>query len=416
MNTLIKRLRGRQGGATLVFGVLICAAAAAFLYSETRQITTQAFINAPVVTVRAPIPGRTKLVSGLHVGQPMARDASLGAIVSDTENPRVSELAGRIAELVAHRAALQSEVDAIDAQVLHRRREFAGQNHLAKVQQFVDLQGARANLAMAVADLERSNALASESKRRVERSETMRIDGFISLAAVDKTKAEDAAASAAHRAAKEAVHRSEAALAAAQLGLQIDGPRGRPYAVTRSHELAQSLTDLSARKKQLLMQLSAKSYEIDVMQEELAKQSRAELSSPVQGAVWSIDANSGDAVTRQGAVLQLVNCEDRWVEAFFSEKDAARMAVGTRVKVRSYYESQDEWDGVVSTVRYGTGRVTVGQYVVDPPPEVMRRQLPVRVATARIQVDWGHSDRRAPLCNVGRSVEILPNEGAPSKR
>ena len=182
--------------------------------------------------------------------------------------------------------------------------------------------------------------------------------------------------------------------------------------MTRSQELAQSITDLAARKTQLEMQLLAASSEIAVMQQELAKQSQAGLTSPVQGAVWNIDANSGDAVTRQGAVLQLVNCEDRWVEAFFSEKDAARMAVGTRVKVRSYYEGSDEWDGVVTTVRYGTGRVTVGQYVVDPPPEVMRRQLPVRVATARIQVDWGHDDNGAPLCNVGRSVEVLPNKSS----
>jgi multidrug resistance efflux pump len=399
----------------LVVGAIICAAAVTLIYRETRQITTQAFINAPVVTVRAPIPGRTKLVSGLQVGRRIVKGEGLGTVVADTENPRISELASRIAELIAQRTIRQSELEAIDAQIIHRRRELAGQNHRAGVQQVVDVQGARANLALAVADLERTNAVVNESKRRVERSDALRAEGFISSAAFDNTRAEEAKARAAQRASKEAVQRSEIALGAAQQGLQIDGPRGLPYAVTRGQELAQSITDLAARKTQLVMQIVAASSEIAVMQQELAKQSQAELTSPVQGAVWNIDANSGDAVIRQGAVLQLVNCEDRWVEAFFSEKDTARMAVGTRVKVRSYYEGNDEWDGLVTSVRYGTGRVTVGQYVVDPPPEVMRRQLPVRVATARIQVDWGYDDNGAPLCNVGRSVEVLPNKSSKTK-
>ncbi|WP_152640405.1 hypothetical protein [Xanthomonas sp. MUS 060] len=83
------------------------------------------------------------------------------------------------------------------------------------------------------------------------------------------------------------------------------------------------------------------------------------------------------------------------------------MTAGTRVKVRAYYGGGNEWDGEVVSVRYGAGRVTVGQYLVDPPPEVLRRQLPVRVATVRIRVNWGRSDADAPLCNVGRSVEVL---------
>lgn len=396
----------------LVVGAIICAAAVTLIYRETRQITTQAFINAPVVTVRAPIPGRTKLVTGLQVGRRIVKGEDLGTVVADTENPRISELSSRIAELIAQRTAHQSEVDAIDAQLAHRRRELAGQTHRAGVQQVVDVQGARANLALAVADLERTSAVVNESKRRVDRSDALRAEGFISPAAFDNTRAEEAMARAAQRASREAVQRAEIALGGARQGLQIDGPRGLPYAVTRSQELAQSISDLAARKTQLEVQLVAASSEIAVMQQELAKQSQAGLTSPVQGAVWNIDANSGDAVTRQGAVLQLVNCEDRWVEAFFSEKDAARMAVGTRVKVRSYYDGNDEWDGVVTTVRYGTGRVTVGQYVVDPPPEVMRRQLPVRVATARIQMDWGRDENGAPLCNVGRSVEVLPNKSS----
>ncbi|NDY92388.1 HlyD family secretion protein [Ideonella livida] len=411
LNTWRERLQSRKGGVMLACGAVTCIVAGTLVYRETRQITTQAFINAPVITLRAPIPGRTQLEDGLRVGRRIAKGEQLGAVVGDTENPRISELTGNIAELVSQRAARQAEIEAIDVQLAHRRKEMAEQQQRASVQQTVDVQGARASLALAVAEFERANTALGESRSKVERYDSLRTSGFISVAAYDTAKAEEDMARAAQRASKEAVQRAETVLTGARQGVQLDGSRGLPYAVTRSQEIAQSIADLTARKGQLDMQIQAIVAEAAVLQRELDKQTSARLTSPVQGAIWSIDANSGNAVTRQGAVLQLVNCEDRWVEAFFSEKDAARMAAGTRVKVRSYYDAGHEWDGEVISVRYGTGRVTVGQYVVDPPPEVMRRQLPVRVATARIQVEWGPEERSAPLCNVGRSVEVLPSDG-----
>ncbi|MES2937155.1 MAG: HlyD family efflux transporter periplasmic adaptor subunit [Pseudomonadota bacterium] len=412
MQRLLERLGSRKAKLGVAVAAFIVAVVALLVYYNTRQITTQAFINAPVVTLRAPIPGRTSLPAGMQVGRRIGKGDELGTVIADTENPRVSELTGLIADLTAQRTARQSEVEGINAQLAHRRRELSGQRQSAGLQLTADVKGAQASLAVAAAELERAGAAMKESTRRVERADGLRTAGFISAAAFDSTKAEEEQARAAHRSAQQSMQRAEVVLAGAQKGLQIEGPRGLPYAVTRGQELDQSIADLAARKAQLEKQIAAMNTEIEVLQRDLSKQSQAKLLSPVQGAVWSIDSNSGDAVARQGSVLQLVNCEDRWVEAFFSEKDAARVAPGMRVKVRSYYGGTSEWDGEVTSIRYGTGRVTVGQYVVDPPPEVMRRQLPVRVATAQIRVNWGRDDAGAPLCNVGRSVEVLPGDGS----
>ncbi|MBA2674417.1 HlyD family efflux transporter periplasmic adaptor subunit [Ramlibacter sp.] len=410
MQRIFERLGSRKARVGVAVAAFIAGVAALLVYYNTRQITTQAFINAPVVTLRAPIPGRTALPAGMQIGRRIGKGDELGSIVADTENPRISELTGLIADLTAQRAARQSEVESINAQLAHRRREATGQRQRADFQLTADVKGAQASLAVTAAELERANAAMKESTRRVERADNLRASGFISPAAFDSAKSEEDQARAAQRAAKESMQRAEVVLAGAQKGLQIEGPRGLPYAVTRGQELDQSIADLTARKAQLEKQITAMNTEIEVLQRDLSKQSQAKLLSPVHGAVWSIDSNTGDAVARQGSVLQLVNCEDRWVEAFFSEKDAARIVPGMRVKIRSYYGGTSEWDGEVALMRYGTGRVTVGQYVVDPPPEVMRRQLPVRVATAQIRVNWGQGDAGAPLCNVGRSVEVLPGD------
>ena len=404
-----ERLRSRKAALALGVGLFILAIAGVVTYRETRQITTQAFINAPVITMRAPIPGVVALPVGLQIGWQVVKGEKLGTVMADTENPRISELTGLTAGLVSQRNAHQSEIESINVQLAHRRKELVDQHQRAGVQHVADVQGARASLAVAMADLERTNAALKELQRRVKRAGKLRSSGFISLAAFDTLKAEEDQARAAHSAAQKAVRRAKVILVGARQGVQIEGPRGLPYAVTRSQELNQSIADLAARKSMLEKQVAGIDAEIVVLQRELGKQSQAQLMSPVEGAVWRIDTNSGGAVARQGSVLQLVSCDDRWVEAFFSEQDATRMAAGTRVKIRLYYGGSNEWDGEVASVRYGTGRVTVGQYVVDPPPEVMRRQLPVRVATARIKGNWGRGDTSAPLCNVGRSVEVLPD-------
>ena len=87
--------------------------------------------------------------------------------------------------------------------------------------------------------------------------------------------------------------------------------------------------------------------------------------------------------------------------------DAAHAYASLQFATRSYF-GRGEWDGEVTAIRFGSGRVTVGQYRVDPPPEVMRRQLPVRVVTAKIKVQWKQwSAHDKTECNVGSSVEVF---------
>jgi len=232
-----RALRSLKAALALSLGLLIFTVVGMLVYHETRQITTQAFINAPVVTVRAPIPGRIVLPVGLQVGRRVGKGDELGTVEADTENPRISELTGLIAGLVAQRNTRQSEIESINVQLVHRRKELVGQRQRAGVQQVADVQGARASLAVAMADLERANAALKESQRRVERADNLRSSGFISPAAFDTAKAEEDQARAAHRAAQETAQRAEVMLAAARQGVQIEGPRGLPCAVTRGQEL-----------------------------------------------------------------------------------------------------------------------------------------------------------------------------------
>lgn len=386
---------------------ILMAVVAVFYYAvmESRQITGQAFVNAPVVTLRSPIPGRTNLSNGIQIGQHVTAGTELANIRADVENQRVSELRTQIATMQTRRDSLLAEAKSVNLQILHRHKEQDKLAWQSGRQNLADISGAQADVSFANAERERIHSSLKQAQADMARADSLLAAGFISSTAYDKSKGEVERAKAAFHSEEARAHRAEVILAAARDGLQIEGARGLPYVQTRASELSESGNDLRARHQFLLDQLNQINKEIETLNNELALQSSTRLIAPVTGKVWNIDSNSGDAVTRQGPVLQLVDCSQPWVEAFLDEKQATSFHQGDMVRVLPYY-GQGEWRGEVISVRFGTGRVTVGQYVVDPPPEVMRRQLPVRVSTIKIRVHWDKQAHIVATCDVGRSVEI----------
>ncbi|PSB61987.1 HlyD family secretion protein, partial [Chroococcidiopsis cubana CCALA 043] len=124
------------------------------------------------------------------------------------------------------------------------------------------------------------------------------------------------------------------------------------------------------------------------------------------GTIWSIDSQSQEIVEANKSIIQLLNCQNLWIEAFINETEANKLVVGQEAEINLDNSSNLRWKGRVETIRAGTGRVEVGQYVVEPPPEIAQRQLPVRVATVRIKVDWQKSLRSDDFCLAGRSVNV----------
>lgn len=128
--------------------------------------------------------------------------------------------------------------------------------------------------------------------------------------------------------------------------------------------------------------------------------------APTTGVIWSIDSQPQEIVEANKSIIQLLNCQNLWIEAFINETDANKLVVGQEAQININNSSNIQWKGRVETIRAGTGRVEVGQYVVEPPPEIARRQLSVRVATVRIKVNWQKTPRFDDFCLAGRSVNV----------
>lgn len=368
--------------------------------------SVQAFVNTDIIMIRAPMPGKLTLRPDLQVGRMVAAAQELGQIASDVENPQVVSLKLQHEQKRSRIAVLEEQITGIERRLAHRAhlieqfgRENREERRLRQVFLAAQLKGAREELRRVLARA----AVVDASERRIR---SLSARGVVSQANLDDIVGSGEAAEAEVDAHKARVIQLEAALEASALGLDLDGTRSLGQTATRLRELRSEVVDLEQRQHELRRTLEAERAEFAVVETELYSQRNAELLAPQAAVVWSIDARPGETVASNTPLLQLADCGRIWVEAFFDEADAAALAVGQPVKVRLIH-GKKVWDGTVETIRAGTGRVTVGDNVALPPPEIARRQLPVRVITVRIKVDWAKGDLQpGQFCLAGRSAEV----------
>lgn len=124
------------------------------------------------------------------------------------------------------------------------------------------------------------------------------------------------------------------------------------------------------------------------------------IESPCAGVIWAILAKDGEHVNMGDELLQTVNPDDVWVDAFFSERYAAVLRPGMMVTV-SALGSKDKWDGEIVFIRGGSGRVMYNSAVEIPP-----RALSQRLVSVRVKVDWRGKFSASEFYGVGRSMLV----------
>ncbi|MEA2663896.1 MAG: hypothetical protein QOI11_840 [Candidatus Eremiobacteraeota bacterium] len=404
---------GKPARALLtVLAVLVVVALAARWYFGRPPRSIQAYVNAAVTTVQTPVAGQLAIAAGVDVGRPVRAGQPLATVISTgIANPRSSDLR-------VQREALRAQIETSSQHLASLRAQIAGRSGLAdtfaqegKQQHQLDTAYAAAQLHAAQAASQQAvvqNKLAAIQARRTA---SLYATGDISADARDQAATAAAAAEARTAAANANRAGLSAAQRAAQAGLEVGGGRSLSYAEIRVRELGNEITDLRQQLADESTHQAALRQQLRQLDGELSAQSRATLTAPVDGVIWSLDAHNGQSVGGASAVAEIVSCSDVWVDAFFDESAATRLHVGQDVQVRDV-NGKPLAPGHVETIRAGAGRVTVGHYVVDPPPEIEHRQLPVRVSTVRVGVDWPKTDqRRSEFCRAGSSVTVVADRG-----
>ena len=129
-------------------------------------------------------------------------------------------------------------------------------------------------------------------------------------------------------------------------------------------------------------------------------QKESVVTMPENGLIWAISGKPGEQVDANHLVLEVINPAHIWVDAFFTERSVSELRPGLPAVISSL-DSTAKWRGSLESVRAGVGRLAYDTTVAVPPPEMVKRQLAVRVAA-----DWGQPFGPEAFYGVGRSVQV----------
>lgn len=373
-------------------------------------ISRQGVVNAPIITVRSPLEGKLTLMA-MEPGTVLTANTAIGTV----ENPRQAQLVvdqqritGQIEQILSQRLGLQARLQNRQALLNQFRQEARQQQTLQN-----NYQAQRVNQM-------RSDLVAAQSAAAVAALEAQRYSTLAERGAVARSIADQKIATAEQTAA--GVQRQQAVLAqalaeqtAAAQGLQLEGSRVFSYPDVRVREINQEMADLRQQQANLDATLQATRQELTYIDQQLALAQIAPIVSPTTGVVWSVPSPTGalgDHIEAGGTVVQLLDCNNLWVDAFVSERQVSTLQVGAQARVRFLSNRSGTWHaGTIASIRAGVGRTATGDDVAVPPPELVRREVAVRVRLEEVPLP------PAEFCGVGRSVEVrFPKPAATARQ
>lgn len=374
-------------------------------FSQIRSV--QGFVNGEIIFVRASIPGELELKSNkIQLSKRLQKGTQIGTIKSTVENPRVSVLRIDQHQLETSLQDVQQQISGVKQQIRNRTNLMNLFKQQAGIQRSLQRNYARQQINQYEGQKLQSQAAEKLAIAEAQRYSILSKEGAVSLSKVESEIAAAQQASAKVKETQSQIEQAKLAIEATKAGLQLEGNRTISYPETRVFELDVELTDLKQQERNLEKQIQSIRSQLSITSKELQSQQNVLVLAPTTGVIWSIDSQSQEVVEANKSIIQLLNCQELWVEAFINETDANKLAVGQEAQISLNNSKNVQWKGRIETIRAGTGRFEVGQYVVEPPPEIARRQIPVQVAAVRIKVDWHNTPRFDDFCLAGRSVNV----------
>jgi multidrug resistance efflux pump len=346
----------------IIIGLLLISGALYVVLGE--QLTgasANAFVNARLATIRAPIAGELELVS-----RPLGAQVRVGDPLGSVEDPLVDSM--RLADLEREQAEAQVDIDrlrqtiiAFDSSIDALKTRAAIYREERKRQLEAQGQSAQSTTAAAEARLKFAE-LTRQRSARLSRRGIATAEAFEqaqSLAEVSGLELASARAQATETAV---------ALSASERGVFLgDGFNDAPYSEQR-------ISEIDVQRLELQAQLQGKQTALKILQDRLAnerlrvnKLSAAALSANVSGALWDYLSASGEIIQRGQDVIRLIDCDSAIVTLSVSESLYNTLRVGAAATFR-FNKSSVVLQGTVIRLA-GSGASTIYQNLAIAPSE-----------------------------------------------
>ncbi|WP_323763504.1 HlyD family secretion protein [Marinovum sp.] len=370
----------------MILSILLIAFALWVIIAEQMSgASANAFINAPVVTVRADTAGNLSLPS-----TPFGARVQKGEIIAAVDDPLVDTV--RLHDLRMEQGFIEAEITRIEADLKSATALRESLLERAETFRSARLEELRARLDHArirLAILE-----GGELPDTIDQ-EVLSLVGELP----NRLPMEPGLAPLVLDHARERVEVLEIALEAAQEGVFLgDGYNDSPNAEQRATELETVISELETR---LVEAQSRVETAITRRQREnlrVLALGGGEIASPVNGLYWEILQADGVNVQRGDPILRLVNCDAAIVTLSVTERVFNSLSIGDAASFRLTGETP-VYEGTVARLA-GAGAATIYEALAVAPSQKHLERYDVALLVPELNAD---SERGCAVGRTGRA-------------
>lgn len=380
----------------------VIAAIVALMWPQvTGYVSTYAVVNAPVHTIRAPVNG-TIVRPSPALAAPVTRDQTLLDLKASRESrAEITRLRARIRSQSTHIDGLEAEADVQRALLT----ELAAR---AAVEREADLAYLARRLDGARARLRQSEVLLEDARADLAVLESLG-NNVAAEQRVEDARFEARAAGYQVEADIARLAEVELEIAAAQAGRPLpSGVGGRRYIDERRDDIRLRLANINAQIAAITGERIAAQMTLDTVEAEIDSYENFVPVASTDGVIWTASRQAGASVNAGLAVVELLDCERRFIELSLGERAFERIPIGAEARVR--LSGSSGWFPATIEARHAAvgGIASVQNAAVEDVSKGSGMTVFLRMEPA----DVSDPDVAAAFCDVGRRAEIrIPRSG-----
>ena len=390
---------GAPSLVTLGAAIALLLMSAALLLQFSRVRAREAIIEVRTLTLTSPIEGEITALD-LEAGESVQKGQSLFEIT----NSRVAK--PRVGDLQIELSAAQAKLRTIQLQEERSGRVLAEADQDFNRQSSLQISRQREELNIAIQKRRQAEQEAAFAARNYARRNHLYTQGAIAFDEVDRAATTLAQARQEVRLSENRIKAQQRILEAAEKNLTLIATRGGADPETFRRDSKIDLETISEEKKVQEFRIKEIQKQLDQSLKEYEIKRFANVKSPINGVVWTIDHYAGSSIKERETVLSLLDCSERWVNTYVREGDIKNISIGQKAEI-TLYGSKQKLKGKVSLIRSGIGRSSTGSDIIPLLPINMYRESQVKVS---IKDDSKLSQDPSHLCYSGYTgkVAFLP--------
>ena len=302
------------------------------------------------------------------------------------ENQRAGEL--QVKEISSRLNQQKAELEQAEMRLVQLNSLLSVVSQNAVSQKRLETLENQQNQNQILSDLEGAKARYQLAQLNHKRTKFLRQEGAIAQANLDAAVIE-------LRQRESEGNSLEARLATVQVsedavrdGLSLSKTRSNYDPGTRLEELQLRIAEGSQEIQTLKKRIQGTQAEVEQSQRDLKRKQTVAIKSYKSGVLWELNVQRGTFVQKGELLGKMVDCEQRWVDAWVDENKMQALQVGTPVDIKLNGIDSITLNGKVSVIRSGIGRLDAGKDTVVATTPNLPRHTQVRIALDRNNKDY----------------------------